>query len=276
VLATTWPIATLAQFASRVTLVEVYATVTNADRQPVTGLTREDFHVLDAGEPRDIEVFAAGEFPLSVAIAIDRSWSMAGRRLEQAQSAGARFLQQLREQDEAMVVGISSEVQTLAPLSRDRTAQSQAFAGLTPWGATKLHDALLDALARIEAARGRRALVVLSDGQDRGSAATAEAVAERARRTPVLIYPVTIADRNSSLLAQLAAFTGGRAFWLRAPDELDEAFTAIAQELRQQYLLGFRPSVSSPAAAWRRITVQANRRGLKVRARPGYYAEATR
>jgi Ca-activated chloride channel family protein len=276
VLVVPWSIVALAQFAAQVTLVEVYATVTNADRQPVAGLTREDFRVLDNGEPRDIEVFAASDFPLSVAIAVDRSWSMAGRRLEQARTAGRQFLGQLREQDEAMLVGISSEVETLAPLTRDRAAQYLALDALTPWGATKLHDALLEALARIETAQGRRALVVLSDGQDRGSRASAEEVAERARRTPVLIYPVTIARQNSSLLAQLASFTGGRAFWLREPDELGEAFGAIAQELRQQYLLGFRPPASSPTVAWRRITVEANGRALKVRARPGYYPEATR
>jgi Ca-activated chloride channel family protein len=264
-----------AQFASRVTLVEVYATVADARGHPVSGLTRGDFRVLDAGEPCDVEVFAASDFPLSVAIAIDRSWSMAGRRIEQARTAAGQFLRQLRDQDESMLIGISSEVETLAPLSRDRAAQHAAVDGLTPWGSTRLHDALLEAMSRIEVAHGRRALVVLSDGQDRGSRATAAQVVDRAHRTPVLIYPVSISRRNSSLLAQMAAFTGGRAFWLREPDQLGEAFSAIAQELRQQYLLGYRPPASSSASAasaWRRITVETPGRSLRVRARPGYYA----
>ena len=267
------------QFSSRVTLVEVYATVTDAGGRPVSGLTRGDFRVLDAGEPCDIEVFAASDFPLSVAVALDRSWSMAGERLEQARAAAGEFLRQLRDQDESMLIGISSEVETLAPLSRDRAVQHAAIEGLAPWGSTRLHDALLDAMARIEVAQGRRALVVLSDGEDRGSRATAAQVADRARRTPVLIYPVSISRRNSSLLAQMAAFTGGRAFWLRGPDGLGETFSAIAQELRQQYLLGYRPpgssSSSSPqASAWRRITVEIPGRPLRVKARPGYYAGA--
>jgi Ca-activated chloride channel family protein len=261
-----------AQFAARVTLVEVYAVVTDARGRKVTGLTRDDFRVLDGGEPREVEIFAASDFPLSVSIAIDRSWSMAGRRLEQARSAAHQFLRQLRTRDEAMLIGISSEVETLAPLSPDRAAQHAAVDRLVPWGATKLHDALLDALARIEQAHGRRALIVLSDGEDRGSAATAAQVTERVRRTSVIVYPVTIGRRNSSLLAQLAAFTGGRAFWLREPDDLGETFDAIADELRQQYLLGYRPSKAPAASGWRRITVETPGRPLRVRARPGYYA----
>ena len=231
--------------------------------------------MLDGGEARDIDVFAASDFPLSVAIAIDRSWSMAGDRLERARSAARQFLGELRADDEATLIGISSEVETLAPLSRDRAAQRAALDGLRPWGSTKLHDALLESVARVEAAQGRRALIVLSDGEDRGSRASADEVVERARRTPVLIYPVTIARRNSPLMAQLASFTGGRAFWLHGAQDLDRTFAAIAQELRQQYLIGYRPAVPphpSAAGAWRRITLETPGRPLKVRARPGYYA----
>ena len=262
-----------AQFSSRVTLVEVYAVVTDAGGRPATGLARDDFRVLENGEPRAIDVFAASDFPLSVAIAIDRSWSMAGRRLDQARVAARQFLTQLHDADEAMLIGISSDVETLAPLSRDRGAQFAALDRLTPWGSTKLHDALLDALARIEVAQGRRALIVLSDGDDRGSQATAVQVADRSHGTPVLVYPVTLSRRNSSLLAQMASFTGGRAFWLREPDEIDDAFGAIAQELRQQYLIGYRPVAGTGPAGWRRITVETPGRPLKVRARPGYVAE---
>ena len=198
-----------AQFASRVTLVEVYATVTDPAGRPVTGLEREAFRVTDGGQPRDIDVFAAGDFPLSVAIAIDRSWSMAGEPLERARSAARQFLGELRADDEAALIGISSEVETLAPLSRDRRTQLAALDELRPWGSTKLHDALLESITRVEAAQGRRALLVLSDGEDRGSRASADEVVQRARRTPVLIYPVTVSRRNPPLMAQLASFTGG-------------------------------------------------------------------
>ena len=260
-----------AQFSSRVTLVEVYATVTDAEGHPVLGLPKEAFRVTDGGVPTAIEVFAASDFPLSVAVAIDRSWSMAGRRLDQARLAARRFLTALREQDEAMLIGISSDVQTVAPLSRDRLAQHAAVDALSPWGATKLNDAILEALARVEIAQGRRALIVLSDGEDRGSRASVSDVTERARATPVLIYPVTISKKNSPLLTQLASFTGGRAFWLKEPDELGPAFEAIARELREQYLIGYVPPADAASAGgWRRITLDVPGRAVKVRARPGY------
>jgi Ca-activated chloride channel family protein len=275
VAALTASVALDAQFASRVTLVEVYATVSDAEGRPMLGLPREAFRVTDGGIARDIEVFAASDFPLSVAVAIDRSWSMAGRRLDQARVAARLFLAELREQDEAMLIGISSEVQTLAPLSRDRAAQHAAVESLSPWGATKLHDAILEALARVEVAQGRRALVVLSDGEDRGSRATAEQVTERVRATPVIVYPVTIARRNSPLMTQMASFTGGRAFWLEEPDALEPAFRAIARELREQYLIGYVPPPDAASVGgWRRITVDVPGRAARVRARPGYVSGA--
>ena len=269
-------VALSAQFSSRVTLVEVYATVTDAQGRPVLGLPREAFRVMDASVVREIEVFAASDFPLSVALAVDRSWSMAGKRLDQARVAARLFLAELREQDEAMLIGISTDVQTLAPLSRDRAAQHAAVEALTPWGATRLRDAILEALTRIEAAQGRRALVVLSDGEDRGSHATEADVTERARRTPVLIYPVTISKKNSPLLTQLASFTGGHAFWLKEPGELGPAFQAVARELREQYLIGYAPPAEAGSSpGWRRITVEVPGRDVKVRARPGYVVDGT-
>lgn len=259
------------QFATSVTLVEVYATVTDAAGRPVTGLQRGDFRVREDGAPREIEAFAAGEFPLSAALAIDRSWSMAGAPLREARVAASRFLDQLRPADDAMVIGVSSEVETLAPLSHDRAVQYDALKALVPWGSTRLHDAILAALDEIGAARGRRALVVLSDGQDKGSAATAEQVTDRARRSDVIIYPVVLGGRNSALLTQLATFTGGRAFWVKRADQLGDAFGEVARELRHQYLIGYAPATDVRPGAWRGISVEVPGRRVNVRARPGYF-----
>jgi Ca-activated chloride channel family protein len=259
------------QFGTSLTLVEVYATVTDANGRPVLGIAREEFVVREDGTPRPIEAFAGGEFPLSVALAIDRSWSMAGTPLEQARLAARRFLDELRPVDDAMVVGVSSEVETIAPLSRDRDAQRAAVAALTPWGSTKLHDAILEAYARVDGTRGRRALLVFSDGNDRGSVATAAEVVARVRRADVLVYPVVLAERNSSLMVQLAAFSGGRAFWARKADQIGDAFGEIARELRHQYLIGYAPPPSTGASAWRRITLEVPGRDVRVRARPGYF-----
>ena len=260
-----------AQFGTRVTLVEVYATVVDEGRRPVTTLRREDFRVLDNGQARPIGVFAAGDFPLSVAVAVDRSWSMAGARLDQARRAALQFLGELREADEAMLIGVSSEVETLAPLSTDRQAQRDALLALAPWGATRLNDAVLEALGRVEAAHGRRALVVLSDGQDRESRASDPDVLDRVRHGDVLVYPVVVSRRNSAMLAQAATLSGGRAFWLKDPDEIVQAFTTIAQELRQQYLVGYVLPDDVTRDEWRRITLDVPGRKVTVRARPGYY-----
>ena len=108
-----------AQFTSAVNVVEVYATVRNA-KGPVTGLSRGDFVVRENGELQQVSTFAAGEFPLSVAIAVDRSFSMAGGRLATARSAARVFLGELRPADESMVMAIGSTTEVVAPLSTDR------------------------------------------------------------------------------------------------------------------------------------------------------------
>jgi Ca-activated chloride channel family protein len=260
------------QFGTSVTLVEVYATVTTPDGRPVVNLTREDFRVAEEGQPREVAAFAAGEFPLSVAMAIDRSWSMAGAPLEQARAAARSFIDELRPSDEVMLIGVSSEVETLSPLSQDRAAHASAASALTPWGSTRLHDAILQAIDRIDAARGRRALVVLSDGQDRGSRATAAEVTERVRHGNVLVYPIVFGPSNSALMTQLAAFSGGHATWIRRSSEIPTVFSDIAHELRHQYLIGYVPVEREGGPdVWRRIKVEVPGRELRVRARPGYY-----
>lgn len=263
------------QFRSRVDLVEVYVTVTAVgEGQPAPVLGPDDFEVLEDGRPRRVEVFAAGDFPLSVALAIDRSFSMAGAPLAMAKSAGHVFLGALRPADRAALVAIGSKVETLAPLAADRPAQHAALAGLTAWGTTSLHDAIIAAIDSIQPASGRRALVLLSDGDDRYSEHTAEAVLLHARERDVLVYPVALGDRMPELFGQLAAVTGGRAFHVRQARALAPALEAIATELRGQYLLGYAPDPVAPGASrvWRSIEVRVKREGLVVRARRGYFA----
>ena len=110
------------QFSSRVQLVEVYATVTDAKGEPVTGLRQADFEVLEDGTPQEVSAFAAGEFPLTVALGVDRSVSMAKEPLRLAKQASQAFLRELKPADRSMVVAISNEVEVVAPLSADRAA----------------------------------------------------------------------------------------------------------------------------------------------------------
>jgi Ca-activated chloride channel family protein len=260
------------QFASGVNLVEVYATVTDDNGEPMTGLTQDDFDVRENGEPQPVSTFAAGDFPLTVALAIDRSFSMSGGRLTMAKSAARTFIGELRREDEAAILAIGSEVDTVAPLSTDRAAQYAALAGLDAFGTTGLHDAVIRSIALTQAGKGRRALVLLSDGNDRYSKATPASAVEVARRSDVLIYPIALGNARPPLFAELATLTGGRSFHLRDAKQLTEAVRSIARELRHQYLLGYSPTrpIVAGSNEWRSIRVTVRRTGARVRTRDGY------
>ena len=265
----------VAQFSSGVHLVEVYATVTDEKGELYTGLRREDFEVYENNQLQEVSAFAAGEFPLTVALGVDRSWSMAGEPLRLAKQASQTFLRALKPADQAMVVAISSDADVIAPLTMDRLEQSRAIAGLDPWSTTALHDGIIAALDRLEPERGRQALVLFSDGVDRYSTKSSSDVLERARRSSALVYPIAVGRTRPPLLAELAVLTGGRSFLLRDIKDLEKTLADIARELRYQYLLGYAPgdSIKPGTREWRSIRVVMKRPGLRVRARDGYMTE---
>ena len=266
----------IAQFSTGVQLVEVYATVTDANGGLITGLKREDFEVQEDQELQEISAFAAGEFPLTVVLGIDRSWSMAGDPLRLAKTASQTFLRQLRPADRSMAVAIGSDAEIIAPLSNDHAQQQRAIDALDPWSTTSLHDAIISILDRLEPEPGRLAVIVFSDGVDRYSSATAAEVIDRARRSQALVYPITLGKNRAALAAELAVVSGGRSFLIRDAKALDETFTTIARELRYQYLLGYTPMKPGQSGAheWRSIRVRVKgRTDLRVRARDGYTTE---
>jgi Ca-activated chloride channel homolog len=261
-----------AQFTSGVNLVEVYVSVTDGRGEPPLGLKADDFELRENGEPQQISNFAAGDFPLSVAVALDRSFSMSGVRLGLAKAAARTFLGELRPQDQSMIVAVGSEVEILSPLSTGRAAQYDALAGLEPFGTTGLHDAIIQSIDSVQRARGRRALVLLSDGDDRYSKAAGSDALERARQSDVMIFPVALGATRPPLFAELATISGGRSYHARDAASLTTTMRAIARELRQQYLLGYTPSrpLIAGSREWRSITVLVTRPGAQVRARDGY------
>ena len=265
----------LARFSSQVQLVEVYATVTDAKGEPVIGLRREDFEVYEDKQIQDVSAFVAGEFPLTVALGVDRSWSMAGDPLRLAKQASQAFLRALKSGDRSMVVAISSDAEVIAPLTMDRLNQGRAIAALDPWSTTALHDAIIATLDRLEPESGRQALVVFSDGTDRYSRATAAQAVERARRSNALIYLIAFGKERSPLLAELAVITGGRSYFLRDARDLEKTLADVARELRYQYLLGYTPSdpIEPADPEWRAIRVVLKKPGLRVRARDGYMTD---
>jgi Ca-activated chloride channel family protein len=259
------------QFASGVAAVEVYATVTDARGEPIEGLTAADFIVREDGMAQTVNVFSSARLPLALALGIDRSFSMTGPRLTGALSAARGFVTELAPSDETMVLGIGSEVETVAPLSTDRRAALQALDRLDAWGTTPLFDATLAAIDAIQAAHGRRALILLSDGTDRFSHATAAEVIERARGSDVLIYPIALGKQRPPVFAELASVTGARSLHVTDTRALPGALSTIARELRQQYLLGYTPTrPTGGGGEWRAISVSVTRPGARVRARDGY------
>lgn len=262
------------QFTSSVNQVEIYASVTDEAGRPVEGLTAADFVVAEDGVAQQITVFAEGDFPLAAAIAIDASFSMAGERLAVAKSAARLFLGELQPADQAMLMAIVGRADVIAPLSTDRAAQFRAIDRLSAWGTTSLHDAVIDAIGELQPAAGRRALVLLSDGDDRYSEASPEEVIALARRSDVMIYPVALGRAMPALFRDLAELTGGRAYHQRDARQLPATLQAIAAELRRQYLIGYTPTrpFAAGGSVWRDIDVRARRAGLTVRARDGYYS----
>lgn len=274
------PSAARAQFTSSVSLVEVYATVTDRGGRLVTDLAESDFQVEEDGRPQRIEAFARGDFPLAVAIGIDRSFSIPPPRLAATVAASKAFLQTLRPTDRATVLAIGSEIETLAPLSVDRAEARAALDRLDRWGTTPLYDAVVGALDVVQPAAGRRALILLSDGTDRYSKTSQAEMLAAARARDVLVYPVATDGRPAPVMVELAAATGGRSF-AASERSLSTTLGAIRDELRHQYLLGYAPPapVSPPTgeptggrAAWRSIRVRVTRPGVRVRAREGYRA----
>ncbi len=173
-----------AQFATSVQAVEVYATVTRTDELAVPDLVASDFEILEDGVRQTVSVFAAGEFPLTVALGVDRSLSMRGEPLRLAIRASQAFLRALRPPDRSMVWAIADGAEVIAPIDSPRESQVAAIAALFPWSTTALHDGVVAALDRLDPEPGRQAVVLFTDGADRYSTATAAAVLDRAQAQP--------------------------------------------------------------------------------------------
>ena len=259
------------QFVSGVSVVEVYATVTDDKGEPVTGLTAGDFQVLEDGTSQTIATFAAGDFPLNAAVALDRSFSVAGERLEAIKRAAHTFIDAIRPEDRVLIVKIG----TTFEVADARAAQHARIDEIDAWGTTALHDSIIESIDAVESARdarGRHALLIFSDGADRYSRASAAEVTARARRSNVIVYPIAVGRERPALFAELAAITGGRSVYARDGRGLTEAVKSVARELRYQYLLGYSPSrpLSAGNGEWRSIQVKVNRSRATVRARDGY------
>jgi Ca-activated chloride channel family protein len=297
-----WPATARAQvttFKSSTELVNLNVTVTGADARPVTGLTADQFQVFEDGVAQQVQFFAPGDLPLDVVILLDTSASMTGS-MPLVQQAATRFARALRSTDRATVMGISSGLRILQPITSDMDAVEHAIRATTAAGRTPLYASLYTALRELEKMRQadsvtprRQAIVVLSDGQDTASAFGFEELLESVRRSAVPIY--TIAPRPSKTikaqreaifgetthtqdfeLRRLAAETGARAFFPVQIHELAGVYDDIAGELAHQYSLGYQSSNSERDGGFRRIALKIDVPGAKWRTRSGYIAEGAR
>lgn len=259
-------------------LVVLNVTATRGAGEYVHGLQRADFKVLEDGREQQITTFTEESTPFAVALLLDISGSMEGR-LSLARSAAIRFLDALREDDVAAVYSFHSKVELVQEYSNSRDLTPHAFA-LNAKGLTVLNDAIVSAAAELsKRPEKRRAILVLSDGEDTHSAASGEKALSAALAANATIYTVDLGERTATnsgsaasagALRNFATKSGGR--YLGAPGgrELREAFGEIAEELSNQYTLGYRPTNVTRDGRWRIIDVKIARPDVNARTRRGY------
>ena len=267
-------------------LVTLNVTVTNADGFHVPGLTKQDFAITDNKTPQEITFFSEADLPLSVGIVFDVSGSMSGKKIAAAQEALATFIRTSHPDDEYFLIGFNSEPQLLLDRSRDGDAVINKLSVVDPHGSTALYDASYLALDRVM--RGvypKRAILIISDGQDNNSRYSFSQLQRSLKESGVILYAIgsegarigMLDVYGKLLLAELAAVSGGRVFFPRNSNQMNEALEQIALELRHQYSIGYRPASFALDGKWHRVKIKVMPpSGLKrvwVRSREGYYAD---
>lgn len=281
----------VATFKSSVDLVRVTAVVRDHKGRFVRDLTVRDFEVLDAGRTRPITEFRRDQSGVSVALLFDVSGSMEGQ-LPAAREAATHVLSWLDTTlDEAAIFTFDTRLDAVTPFTAGLKTLPQKMNSVVPFGATSLHDAIAETAKRLEEREGkRRAVVVLTDGNDNASRLTPSQVSGIASEIDVPVYlfgivpsidnPISEMATNSVVssalggaLADLASWTGGHAFVASTPAQRSAAARQIIDELRHQYLIAFE---SSGNPGWHSLIVRAKQKDLTVRARSGYIAGQSR
>ena len=264
-------------------LVVLNVTVTDKGGQYVPGLRLSDFTIFEDGKQVPIEIissFSVYESPFASVVLLDTSGSMESR-LSLARSAAIRFLDRLRDEDVAAVYKFDSKVEQVQEFSGGRDLAPMAY-GVKATGMTTLNDAIVDA-AKALASRPekRKAIVVLSDGLDTFSKASADKAIESALAIGASIYAVDMsatdgnASRNQQSAAVLRGFaekSGGRFVATPGGPALRDAFASIADELGHQYTIAFRPLNEKRDGKWHKLDVKTSRSDLVVRSRKAYRA----
>jgi Ca-activated chloride channel family protein len=272
----------------RVRLVLLPTSVTTRRGKPVRGLEPQDFRLYEDGVPRQIDLFATEEnAPIALAFLLDVSGSMRLRdRLDEAKRAIRYFVETLDEDDRVGLIGFADgRVEWITGFDRDRATFLERLDVQRPAGRTALYDALAASPHLVdEEIRGRKAIVLITDGVDNASTLSRLQATWMARRVAVPIYTLSFIPIREALLPyrarealrvleRFSVETGGTLFPVHGARDLDRAARQIRGELRFQYVIGFYPAVGDWDGSFRVLRLTTGRDGLRVRTRRGYYAD---
>jgi len=261
----------------RVEAVELPVTVLDKSGRPLDDLKAEEFEVLEEGVVQTVSHFARQQdLPIRVGLVIDTSGSMANT-LAEVQRVVMGFLRDmLRPADRAFVVAFSERPALIEGFTANFSTLERALISLKADRETALYDAVVYGLFQYSGVRGRRAMLVLTDGEDNASRLDFNRTIEYARRSGVTIYtigvdlPITKVEPRSQV-RRLARMTGGEVFFLASGAGLQKVYDQIDRELRSQYVLAYTSKAESVSTEFRRVTVNVKRPGVEVRTIAGYY-----
>ena len=275
-------------FRAGVEMVSLNVTVVDQQQHYLTDLEAKDFTIFEDGAKQEITYFNRTTLPIALSLLVDTSASME-QRLVMAQDAAIGFAKKLRPQDLAQIVDFDTRVEILQDFTADAVALEKAIRATQAGGSTSMYNALYISLKELGKIRAksdddvrRRAVVILSDGEDTSSLVTYEEVLDLAKRSATTIYAIGLQSRETAtskgfkeaefVLRQLAQETGGRVFFPQRAEDLAGIYGVIADELASQYVLGYASTNTKRDGSWRRLVVQVGRQGTTARTKRGYFA----
>ncbi len=272
----------------QVDLVLVPVTVTDPMNRLVTGLEKENFQILENKQPQEIRHFSSEDAPISLGVIFDMSGSMSGDKIDKAREAVVQFFKTANPQDEFFLIAFSDKPELLSDFTQSIEEIQGKLVYTIPKGRTALLDSIYLGINKMRQARNtKKALLVISDGGDNRSRYTDSEIKSRVREADVQIYAIGIFTpspptpeevRGPQLLAEITNATGGRTFTVENPNDLPDVATKIGIELRNQYVLGYRPKNPVRDGRWHKIKVKLlppkGLPPLTVYAKSGYYASS--
>ncbi|MBN2318827.1 MAG: VWA domain-containing protein [Acidobacteria bacterium] len=268
---------------SEVSIVSIHFNALDKDDIPVNGLKAGDFQIFENGDPQAIEFFSetakSEEVILTIALIIDTSGSVKDKLRYEIETAAEFFREILRpDKDLALIIQFDSEVNLVQDFTQSQDDLLDALNSIRAGGNTSLYDAVyLAAEEKLRDEAGRKVMVVISDGEDVSSLVSREEAIEAAQKSDALIYGIGVRGGGSrggfGDLKKFTEQTGGAFFSPRAEfKDIQEAFQKIGRELRGQYSLAYVPTDKRKNGTFRKIEIRCKKRGVRIRARRGYYA----